>query len=158
MAMIANDMNCLPSLSDGAVGMTWRGGEPAAAGARDPACLTVFAGGQAAREWLKRNPAQRHELNKQQLDILYPGYRGHQQSQIFCLWPNERWSRCGCSAPGVGQVAKVLPRLEGGWQDKLFFAGEYSSPGFYGYMEGGLHSGAVLAGHLARRFNLVQSD
>jgi hypothetical protein len=38
----------------------------------------------------------------------------------------------------------MLPRLEGGWQDKLFCAGEYSSPGFYGYMEGGLHSGAVL--------------
>jgi hypothetical protein len=44
----------------------------------------------------------------------------------------------------VGQVGKMLPRLEGGWQDKLFCAGEYSSPGFYGYMEGGLHSGAVL--------------
>jgi hypothetical protein len=28
----------------------------------------------------------------------------------------------------------MLPRLEGGWQDKLFCAGEYSSPGFYGYM------------------------
>ena len=145
------------SLSDGAVGMTWRGGEPAAASAKEPACLTVFAGGQAARDWLERNPAQRHELNKQQLDRLYPGFRGHQQSQIFCLWPNERWTRCGYSAPGVGQVGKVLPRLEGGWQDKLFFAGEYSSPGFYGYMEGGLHSGAVLAGRLARRFNLVQS-
>jgi monoamine oxidase len=145
------------SLSDGAVGMTWRGGEPAAATAKEPACLTVFAGGQAARDWLERSPAERHELNKQQLDRLYPGYRGHQQSQIFCLWPNERWTRCGYSAPGVGQVGKVFPRLEGGWQDKLFFAGEYSSPGFYGYMEGGLHSGAVLAGRLARKFNLVQS-
>jgi monoamine oxidase len=102
--------------------------------------------------------ARRREQNKRQLDILYPGYRSHQQSQIFCLWPNERWSSCGYSAPGVGQVCKVLPRLEGGWQDKLFFVGEYSSPGFYGYMEGGRHSGAVLAGRLARRFNLVQTS
>ena len=145
-------------LSDGPVGMTWRGGEPAAATARDPACLTVFAGGQAAKDWLERNPSQRRELNKQQLNILYPGFSGHQQSQIFCLWPNERWTRCGYSAPGVGQVSKVFPRLEGGWQDKLFFAGEYSSPGFYGYMEGGLNSGAVLAGRLARKFNLVQTS
>jgi monoamine oxidase len=145
------------SLSDGAVGMNWRGGEPAAAAAKDPACLIVFAGGQAAEDWLERNQAQRRELNERQLDILYPGFSSHQQSQIFCLWPNERWSRCGYSAPGVGQVCKVLPRLEGGWQDKLFFAGEYSSPGFYGYMEGGRHSGAVLAGRLARRFNLVQT-
>lgn len=57
----------------------------------------------------------------------------------------------------MGQVCKVLPRLEGGWQAKLFYAGEYSSSGFYGYMEGGLHSGAELAGRLARRFNLMQS-
>ena len=51
----------------------------------------------------------------------------------------------------------MLPRLEGGWQDKLLLASEYSSPDFYGYMEGGLHSGAMLAGLLARRFNLVQT-
>jgi hypothetical protein len=57
----------------------------------------------------------------------------------------------------VGQVSKVFLRLEGGWQDKLLIASEYSSPGLYGYMEGGLHSGAELAGRLARRFNLMQS-
>jgi hypothetical protein len=55
-------------------------------------------------------------------------------------------------------VCKVLPRLKGVWQDKQFIASEYSSPGFYGYLEGGLHSGAVLACRLARRFNLVQSS
>ena len=32
--------------------------------------------------------------------------------------------------PGRGQVSKVLPRLEGGWQDKLLLASEYSSPEF----------------------------
>jgi hypothetical protein len=52
----------------------------------------------------------------------------------------------------------VFLRLEDGWQDKLFFADEYSSPGFYGYMEGGLNSWSVLAGRLARRFNLVQTS
>jgi hypothetical protein len=36
----------------------------------------------------------------------------------------------------VGQVSKVLPRLEGGWQDKLLFAGKYNSPNFNGYIEG----------------------
>ncbi len=55
-------------------------------------------------------------------------------------------------------MCKVFPRLEGGWQDKLLFSGEYSSPGFYGFMEGGLNSGSVLAGRLARRFNLVQTS
>ena len=59
--------------------------------------------------------------------------------------------------PGRGQVSKVLPRLEGGWQDKLLLASEYSSPDFYGYMEGGLNRSAVLAGGLAQQFNLAQS-
>ena len=59
--------------------------------------------------------------------------------------------------PGRGQVSKVLPRLEGGWQDKLLLASEYSSPDFYGYMEGGLNRSAVLASRLARQFNLAQS-
>jgi hypothetical protein len=54
-------------------------------------------------------------------------------------------------------VSKVLPRLEGGWQDKLLLASEYSSPDFYGYMEGGLNRSAVLASRLARQFNLAQS-
>jgi monoamine oxidase len=79
---------------------------------------------------------RRRELNKRQFDILYPGYRSHQQSQNYCLWPNERWSSCGYSAPGVDQVNKVFLRLEGGWQDKLFIAGEYSSPDYNGYKEG----------------------
>ncbi len=68
-----------------------------------------------------------------------------------------RWTRCGYSAPSPGQVTRVSPNLQRGWRDKLFFAGEYTSPGFYGYMEGGLNSGAVLAGRLARQLNLLQA-
>ncbi|MEB3319305.1 MAG: FAD-dependent oxidoreductase [Cyanobacteriota bacterium] len=64
-------------------------------------------------------------------------------------------TRCGYSAPAQGEVTRVFPNLERGWKDKLFFAGEYASPGFYGYMEGGLNSGAVLARRLARQFQLV---
>lgn len=144
------------SLSDQAVGMTWRGGEPAATSAQEPACLTVFAGGQAAQTWLDRSPGQRRELANQELDVLFPGFSSHNQQQIFCGWPTERYTRCGYSAPSQGQVTRVFPRLQGGWQEKLFFAGEYTSPGFYGYMEGGLNSGAVLAGRLARQFNLLE--
>lgn len=145
------------SLTDQAVGMTWRGGEPATTSVKDPACLTVFAGGQAAQAWLDRTPTQRRELADQELNALFPGFSTHNQQQVFCGWPSERWTRCGYSAPSQGQVTRVFPLLQGGWRDKLFFAGEYTSPGFYGYMEGGLHSGAVLAGRLARQLNLVEA-
>jgi monoamine oxidase len=145
------------SLSDQAMGMTWRGDEPAAASDQDPACLTVFAVGKAAQTWLESSPAQRRELANQELDAIFPGFSSHNQEQIFCGWPSERWTRCGYSAPSQGQVTRVFPRLQSGWQDKLFFAGEYTSPSFYGYMEGGLNSGALLAGRLARQFNLVEA-
>lgn len=143
------------SLTDQAVGMSWRGGEPAAQSDKQPACLTVFAGGRAAQSWLERNPSQRRELAEEELNQLFPGFSQHNQAQVFCGWPAERWTRCGYSAPSPGQVTRVWPRLESGWQDKLFFAGEYTSPGFYGYMEGGLNSGALLARRLAQRFALV---
>ena len=145
------------SLTDQAVGMTWRGGEPAASGEREPACLTVFAGGQAAGAWLNLTPAQRQQLGDRELNELFPGFASHAQQRIFCGWPNERWTRCGYSAPSPGQVSRVHPLLQRGWQEKLFFAGEYASLGFYGYMEGGLNSGAVLARRLARQFSPVEA-
>ena len=98
------------------------------AAAKEPACLTVFAGGQAAQAWLQRSPAQRRELASQELDTLFPGYNGHSQSQIFCLWPNKPWTRCGYSAPSPGQLSRVYPRLEAGWQDKLFSPGTTPAP------------------------------
>lgn len=146
------------SLSDQAIGMTWQGGEPAGSGGKQPACLTVFAGGKAAESFVGRKPGERRELANQELEQLFPGFSRHNQHQIFCIWPSERWTRCGYSAPSQGQVTRVFPLLEQGWQNKLFFAGEYASPGFYGYMEGGLNSGAVLARRLARQLNLVEAS
>lgn len=148
------------SLTDGAVGMTWQGGEPIPgipieAGEKGGACLTVFAGGKAAERWLTQTPAQRVAMAQGELNQLYPGFTTHSRKQSFWVWPEERWTRCGYSAPAPGEMSSVHPLLEKGWQEKLFFAGEYASPGFYGYMEGGLHSGALLAKRLAQRLNLA---
>ena len=57
--------------------------------------------------------------------------------------------------PGPGVPGVPLPR--GRLARQALFAGDYTSSGFYGYVGGGLNSGAVLAGRLARRLNLVQS-
>lgn len=144
-------------LSDGPVGMSWRGGEPQPASPDGQACLTVFTGGKAAQQWLGLTPGERRALAQQELDSIFPGFSKNNDLQVFCGWPSERWTRCGYSAPAPGDVCRVYPLLEQGWQERLFFAGEYASPGFYGYMEGGLHSGAVLARQLARRFQLISS-
>lgn len=141
------------ALSDGAVGMTWQGGEP-----RDNAegaCLTLVAGGNAAERWLSQTAAQRGALARQELNALFPGFAAHARQLSFWLWPRERWTRCCTSAPAPGEVTRVFPLLEQGWQGKLLFAGEYASPGFHGRMEGGLHSGALVARRLAKQLNLA---
>jgi monoamine oxidase len=141
------------ALRDGAVGMTWQGGGPK----EDPqgACLTLQAGGDAAQQWLHQTALQRRATARQELNTLFPGSADHVKQLSFWLWPQERWTRCCTSAPAPGEVSQVFPRLEQGWRGKLFFVGEYASPGFHGRMEGGLRSGALVARRLALRLNLA---
>jgi len=141
------------ALSDGAVGMTWQGGE--SGGESEEACLTLVAGGYAAERWLRQTAPQRSSTARQELNALFPGSPAHIRQLSFWLWPKERWTRCCTSAPAPGEVTRVFPLLERGWHGKLFFAGEYASPGFHGRMEGALHSGALVARRLAQQFNLV---
>jgi monoamine oxidase len=68
---------------------------------------------------------------------------------MFMAWPNEKWTQCGYCAPRLGEVTSIYPNLEKGFEGRLFFAGEYTSLLFTGYMEGGLNSGAKLARKLA---------
>jgi monoamine oxidase len=89
------------------------------------------------------------------INAIYPHYGSAVRKQLFMAWPEERWTACGYSCPSLGQVTSIYPRLEEGIQNKLFFAGEYASLLFTGYMEGALHSGAVLAGRIAKRLNLA---
>jgi monoamine oxidase len=140
------------ALSDGAVGMTWQGGE--SRGNSQEACLTLVAGGYAAERWLRQTAPQRSSTVRQELNAVFPGSPAHIRQLSFWLWPKERWTRCCTSAPAPGEVTRVFPLLERGWQGKLFFAGEYASAGFHGRMEGALHSGALVARQLAQRFNL----
>jgi monoamine oxidase len=141
------------ALSDGDVGMTWQGGEPK--DSAEGACLTLVAGGNSAERWLRQTAPQRGALARQELNALFPGFAAQARHMSFWLWPQERWTRCCTSAPAPGEVTRVFPLLERGWQGKLLFAGEYASPGFHGRMEGGLHSGAVVARRLAQQLNLA---
>lgn len=143
------------SLSDGAIGLTWQGGEPLAGGPSEGACLSVAAGGQAAEGWLQKSGRERLATAKQELEKLFPGFLSHSRQQSFWLWPGEQWTRCCSSRPAPGEVTRVFPLLEAGWQGRLFFAGEYASPGFHGRMEGALHSGALLARRLAATLNIA---
>ncbi|MDF2810220.1 MAG: puo [Microvirga sp.] len=137
------------SLTDTPVGETWEATDGQRLRADEPACLTVFSGGQAAQDCLDFPPEQRSQRLQGYLEAIYPGYSSNVEKTMFMGWPNEKWTQCGYCSPGLGEVTSIYPNLEKGFDNRLFFAGEYTSLLFTGYMEGGLHSGAKLAKKLA---------
>jgi monoamine oxidase len=143
------------SLSDTPVGETWEGTDAQRDSDDEPACLTVFSGGQAAQDCLDFPAETRREEFAKRLEVIYPGFGRHVEQALFMGWPNERWTLTGYSTPALGQITGVYPHFAQGFHERLQFAGEYTSWRFPGFMEGGLHSGAALAGRLARKLNLT---
>ena len=136
-------------LSDGPINQTWEGtdGQPGAT-----AALVAFSGGPSAdmcRAW----PAQTTLKLEAYLAELSKIYKGIRQSYVrgrFMDWPSDVWAKASYSFPAPGQVTAMGPTL---WRDasRLRFAGEYTSYAFMGYMEGALHSGALVARAIAER-------
>ncbi len=140
------------SLSDGPVAETWN-----ATDMQSPeghACLTVFAGGNAAdtaRAWPEDQRAAHYAL---EISRIYPSYAQNFVQGKFIDWPSDPWSQAGYSAPAPGQIMTLGPILYNGL-GRLHFAGEHTSFAFQGYMEGGLHSGAAVAKRIALRDGVV---
>jgi monoamine oxidase len=143
------------SMSNGPIGATWEGTEAQRTDPTDPACLTVFSGGLAAQRCLAISPKVRTEILGRRLEKIYPGYLANVDRSMFMNWPADKYTLCGYTTPAVGEVTTKYPLLREGFADRMYFAGEYTSLLFPGYMEGGLHSGATLAKRLAQKVNLV---
>ena len=137
------------TLSDGPVNQTWHGtdGQPGAGEA-----FVAFSGGPSAdicRSW----PAQtslKLESYLAELSKVYKGLRPAFVRGRFMDWPSDVWAKASYSFPAPGQVTSQGPLL---WRDnsRLRFAGEHTSYAFMGYMEGALHSGALVARSIAER-------
>lgn len=134
-------------LSDGPVNLTW----DATDGQRGAgAAMVAFSGGpdvDTIRAW---PAALRFENYLAELSKVYTGIRPSFVRGRFMDWPADVWARASYSFPAPGQVTTLGPML---WEDKshLHFAGEYTSYAFMGYMEGALHSGALVARRIAER-------
>ena len=140
------------SLTDGPVSLTWEATDGQASD--EGACLTVFAGSNAAdigREW---DPKERTEKYLGALEALYPEIRNQFQSGRFLNWPSDPWTKASYSCPGPGEVTAMGPILHQGI-GHLHFAGEHTSYAFGGYMEGALQSGVREARKLAKRDGVV---
>src|SRR5262249_29373853 len=75
------------------------------------------------------------------LEELYPGYLANRLTHRLVDWPKEPHIMTGYAVPAPMQVTTIVKNLSGSFQDRLFFAGEQTSPGFFGYMGGALQSG-----------------
>ncbi len=136
------------SLSDGPAAETWDATDKQSG--EGHACLTVFAGGNAAdigRAWPSDQRIAHYAL---QIERIFPTFTQNFIKGRFIDWPSDPWAQAGYSSPAPGQIMLFGPILYSGL-GRLHFAGEHTSFAFGGYMEGALHSGATLAKRLAAR-------
>ena len=122
-----------------AVGSVWEGTDRQAVPDVDFG-LSIYAGGPYVSPG--PNCAAR-------LAGLYPGVRP--KSSRYVDWPHAPYIRTGNAIPAPGQVTTVGRALSSPYGDRLFFAGEQASMGFFGYMEGALQSGARAASRVVER-------
>jgi monoamine oxidase len=111
-----------------------------------PAGLSVFAGGQFIQP-----AADYPERVQQMFSRGDPGPAEPAPVRRFLDWPHTPYIETGYSAPAVGQASTVFPAQLQPYEQCLYFAGEQTSPGFFGYMEGALQSGARAARDIVRR-------
>jgi monoamine oxidase len=139
-------------LSDGPINLTWDGtdGQPGPG-----AALVAFSGGPDADTCRAWAPGVRLENYLAELVKVYTEIRPRFVRGRFMDWPSDVWAKASYSFPAPGQVTAMGPLL---WRadSRLHFAGEYTSYAFMGYMEGALHSGALVARRLAERDGVTQ--
>ncbi len=140
------------ALSDGPVAETWDATDRQSG--EGHACLTVFAGGNAADEGRAWPADQRMAHYALEIQKIFSNYQHNFLKGIFVDWPSDPWAQAGYSSPAPGQIMTLGPILYEGL-GRLHFAGEHTSFAFGGYMEGGLHSGATLAKRIAKRDKVI---
>jgi len=139
------------SLTDGPLHMTWNGTDGQGAGA---AALVAFASGPGAEQTRAWPSATRIDQHLATLEKIYPGIRPAFVRARYMDWPGDAWTKGAYSFPAPGQVTTQGPTLRQGL-GRLHFAGEHSSYGFVGYMEGALESGASAARRIAQRDGVI---
>jgi monoamine oxidase len=121
-------------------------GQPSGPDEPGPAGLSVFSGGQFVQA-ASSYPDKVHQMFGRGI----PGPADPPPAQRFIDWPHTPFIDTGYSAPVVGQASTVFRAQLQPHEQCLYFAGEQTSPGFFGYMEGALQSGARAARDIVRR-------
>jgi monoamine oxidase len=143
------------ALSDGPLGDSWEQTDdrPACSVAvvsALPACCAVDAVRRLA-------PADRLATFRSAFEQIVPGFQDHLLKDRLYDWVGEPWTCGSYSNAAPGQVTTQGPILRAGL-GRLHFAGEHTSYGFAGYMEGALQSGAAAARGLAQRDGVAHEE
>jgi monoamine oxidase len=102
-----------------------------------PFALSVFSGGPYVQR-LADYPGK--------VRFLYPhAPTTPPPPTLFVDWPHTPFIQTGYAVPAVGQAATVFPAQQQPHAGFVYLAGEQTSHGFFGYMEGALQSGARAA-------------
>lgn len=136
--------------SDTLVNYAWVSADAGASG--PPIGFTFFSGATDAEELRSLSPEERP---RQAIAAVSPAYPALSDSVIkhrFMDWPSMPRVKASYSFPGPGEIEKFGPTLVDGITGDglapLKFAGEHTSYGFVGYMEGALSSGVRTAKQL----------
>lgn len=124
------------------LGETWESTQSVTDG---PKVLTVFAGGP------HYNQSIQHFINETETGFQTDLSRC--ESHLI-LWPEQPWIRTGYTVSTLGQITSTgmaalqnpLPEFD----NTLWVAGEHTSTGFTGFMEGALRSGLHVANSLVK--------
>src|SRR5262249_29751394 len=132
------------------IGVTWEATDNQMRGRKQNIRMNLFAGGDPARRALRvfenGDLAAVHAFYDRGLGRIYKTYaESSNPNRRFIPWPLEPWTWGGYSCPAPGEVCHVGPFLNRPYCSRLFFAGEHVCLPFFGYMEGALQSGAMVA-------------
>jgi monoamine oxidase len=121
-----------PSAKWDQLGSVWEGTDNQ--GSTPKVDLTVFSGGPYVL------PAAAYPGR---VATLYP--TGKPKAAQFVDWGAVPFIQTSYAIPGLGQVTAISRNQIIPHERRLYFAGEQTSSGFFGYMEGALQSGARAA-------------
>lgn len=135
------------------LGQVWEGTDNQTFVSGQGAVLSVFAGPLIPTPMTAGGRAFRSPNRSECIDGLKALYKKYPANPklLFIDWPNEPFIRTGYASPSKGQVLTVGRTLARAYRDRLFFAGEHTHMGCFGYMEGALRSGERAAQLLMRQ-------
>ncbi len=111
--------------------------------------FTVFGGGKFGDELFETKQQQSVQSFIPSLDKIYPGSAtAYRNKNIKFCWAKQPFTKAGYSAFKKGQYSTLA-----GWEatpvGNIYFAGEHTSSGFQGYMNGAAETGRVAAEQIA---------